>query len=463
MLLKNFYISTSIRVLLILFNCIAIAYVAVNYPDWLYLVNLLAILAIQVTLLIRSQNLINRELEKLFDTLQSSDTTTRFITKSTSKDFAAIFEKFDNVLNQIQALKVDSMMKSEYLSSLFEHINIGIISITPSGTIGLHNIAAKRIIGVGSLKHIDDINRVNSDLAQAILNIDANDSKLISTYLNQTLQPISIKSTKLKIGKEEIKLVSFQNIRNELDEREMEGWQKLIRVLTHELMNSAGPISSTITTIREILINSNGEPLPLSQLTPRDIADVAQGLKIIDERSKGMVDFVTRFRSLTLIPNPTFANHNIEDIVDSVLILQNDDAVKIGVQFIRKTVSDSVIVHADRNMVEQILINIFKNSFNALKEVPNPTVSISVWSDNSGSIYIDIADNGPGVSQNIADKIFVPFFTTRKDGTGIGLSLSRQLANIQGGALALTKSTGSETVFTLRLRGADDKLRAFKT
>ncbi len=452
MLLKNFYKSTWIRVLLILFNCIAIAYVAVNYPDWLYLVNLSAILVIQVNLLVRSQNLINRELEKLFDTLQSSDTTTRFITKSTSKDFAAVFEKFDNVLNQIQALKVESMIKSEYLSSLFEHINIGIISITPSGTIGLHNIAAKRIIGVGSLKHIDDINRVNSDLAQAILNIHANDSKLISTYLNQTLQPISIKSTQLKIGKEEIKLVSFQNIRNELDEREMEGWQKLIRVLTHELMNSAGPISSTITTIREILINSTGEPLPLSQLSPRDIADVAQGLKIIDERSKGMVDFVTRFRSLTLIPNPTFTNHNIEDVVDSVLILLNDETVKVGVEFIRKTVSDTAIVHADRNMVEQILINIFKNSFDALKGVPNPTVSISIWSDNAGSIYIDIADNGPGVSQNIADKIFVPFFTTRKDGTGIGLSLSRQLANIQGGALALTKSTGSETVFTLRMR-----------
>jgi nitrogen fixation/metabolism regulation signal transduction histidine kinase len=454
MLLKNYYIKIWIRVAGILLNCIAIAYLTLQNPDWLYLINLLVILAIQVYMLVRSQNSINRELEKLFDSLNSSDTTTRFIAKSSNAEFNSIYRKFDMVLEQIQALKVDSLQKSEYLSALFEHLSIGVLSLTSMGNIQMQNSSARRILGAQTLKNINDLSNLDVNFANTVRDISPNESKLVSIYSNGTLQQLSVKSTLLKFARDEIKIVSFQNIRNELDEREMEGWQKLIRVLTHELMNSVGPISSTISTISELLSPESLSPSKSDTISSDVLADIVQGLKIIDERSKGMLDFVTRFRSLTLIPNPEFALHKIDEIIVCITLLMKEEAEKRGVEIIFRTSQSNVMAKVDRGMVEQILINLIKNAFEALNDSPNPTVTISVWTDSSHFAYIDIADNGMGVPDNIQDKIFVPFFTTRKEGTGIGLSLSRQLAKVQGGALALTKSTTAGTVFTLRLRSS---------
>jgi len=218
-------------------------------------------------------------------------------------------------------------------------------------------------------------------------------------------------------------------------------------------MNSAGPINSTISTLLEILTENTQTSGKVVEISPEIITDTIKGLKIIEERSKGMIDFVTRFRSLTLIPHPVFMQIDVDDLINNTMVLMHDEAEKAGVNLIYKTGYSNLYANADKGMLEQILINLIKNSFDALKNTDNPVVGISVWSDHNTAVYIDISDNGGGIPQEIQDKIFVPFYTTRKNGTGIGLSLSRQLANIQGGALALTKSTKDETIFTLKIKG----------
>ncbi|OFX83253.1 MAG: hypothetical protein A2W99_12450 [Bacteroidetes bacterium GWF2_33_16] len=454
MLLKRHYIQIWLRVIGILITCIIIAFVSVSKPDWFYLINLFVILGVQVYLLVRSQNTISRELEQLFDSINCADTTTNFVGKTKNNQFKNFHSKLNRVLEQIKELKVDSLQQNEYLTTLFEHINIGIISLTKDGLIQMKNSSAKKIIGRGGLENINDLRSIDNAFAKAIEEIKPDESKLISIYRDGYLQHLTIRAALLKFPKEEIKIVSFQNIRGELDEREMEGWQKLIRVLTHELMNSAGPINSTISTLLEIL-NENTQPTgSVVEISPEIIADTIKGLKIIEERSKGMIDFVKRFRSLTLIPHPTLMQIDVDDLINNILVLLHDEAVQTGVELNYKTRFSNLKAIADKAMLEQILINLIKNSFEAIKNKKKSTIGISVWSDHNSAIYIDISDNGGGIPQDIQDKIFVPFFTTRKEGTGIGLSLSRQLANVQGGALALTKSTPEETIFTLKIKSA---------
>ncbi len=453
MILKRFYINILLRIFGILINCFAIAFVLVPQPDWFYFINLLIVLLIQVFLLVRSQNIMNKELDQLFDSLDCSDTTMSFMSKKRDTQFQNIYKRFDVIMERMQDLKIDSLQKNEYLTTLFEHINIGIISLSNNEIIKMMNSTAKKIVGKGNLNNLNDLREIDTALANAISGIKPDESKLVSIYRDGYLQHLTIRAAYLKFKKEEIKIISFQNIRGELDEREMEGWQKLIRVLTHELMNSAGPINSTISTLLEILTENTQTSGKVVEISPEIITDTIKGLKIIEERSKGMIDFVTRFRSLTLIPHPVFMQIDVDDLINNTMVLMHDEAEKAGVNLIYKTGYSNLYANADKGMLEQILINLIKNSFDALKNTDNPVVGISVWSDHNTAVYIDISDNGGGIPQEIQDKIFVPFYTTRKNGTGIGLSLSRQLANIQGGALALTKSTKDETIFTLKIKG----------
>ena len=391
-------------------------------------------------------------MEYLFDSIESSETSITFLNKKDNSNFNNIYKKFDQLIKHVQELKVDSLQKNIFLTTLFEHINIGIITINNQGIISLKNSSARKVLGKGNINKIDDIHKIDSSFADLLEKIIPGESKMISLYRNGYIQHLLVRAALLKLPIEEIKIVSFQNIRGELDEREMEGWQKLIRVLTHELMNSVGPINSTISTILELLVDKNQVPVNVEHITPDVINDTVKGIKIIEGRSKGMLDFVKRFRSLTLIPNPVFNDFNMNSLINNILILLQDEADKKGILLKNETLYQNAKVRADKGMIEQILINLIKNSFEAVKDSSNPEISISSWSDNSSAVYINVVDNGKGIPQNIQDKIFVPFYTTHKHGTGIGLSLSRQLANVQGGSLILTKSNQGETIFTLKIK-----------
>ncbi len=383
--------------------------------------------------------------------MRSSDSSIVFSGMKQNSPFRTLYQQLEEINKDFQKLKIENHRQTEYFKVLVEHVNIGLISYNDKDEITLYNRAAKELLGKRYLHKIDELEQILPGLAQTVKEIEPSHQKLISIYNQNEVSQLSVRVALVKFEMNWIKLISFQNIRNELDEKELESWQKLIRVLTHELMNSAGPINSTIATIKEFLVNPNGRAKTLDSLTNHIIDDTIEGLKIIEERSSGMMDFVKKFRSLTLLPKPNFSAIPVIDLFKSIERLMSNQLNNQNIVLDIKVSPSSLAVVADKGMMEQILLNLISNAINALNNFPNKKIILSATTDEIQRTIIQVIDNGCGIPNDIQDKVFVPFFTTRKDGSGIGLSLSRQLVRLQGGTLTFTSKEGEGTIMSLKL------------
>ena len=251
---------------------------------------------------------------------------------------------------------------------------------------------------------------------------------------------------RVRLREQRYTLVSLQNIRSELEEKEMEAWQKLIRVLTHEIMNSVTPISSLASTAAGMLDHRDN---PDQQ--PAEMSDDLKGaLHTIEKRSQGLLHFVDAYRSLTLIPKPRFRIISIADLFRHVEQLFRAELSSNRVAFTANADPDTLELNADPELIEQVLINLIKNSLHAVQEKDQRSIALSARLDRGGSISVEVADNGSGISKEVQEKIFVPFFTTKQNGSGIGLSLSRQIMRMHGGTITCRSQEGEGAVFVLR-------------
>lgn len=451
MLLRNFYIDVIIRILAILASCITIAICWVWKPDWLIISNLALLIVLQIVLLILKITRLNKDLELFFLSMQSNDSNLAFTTNKKFSPFKELYEQLEKINNDFQHLKIQNHKQNEYFRILVEHVNVGLLSFLENGEIGLYNRAAKEILGKKSMRNVVELDYLQHGLSVIVRDLEPTDQKLISFYSNNSIQQLLFRAAWIKLEDSTVKLVSFQNIRNELDEKELESWQKLIRVLTHELMNSAGPINSTIATIKEFLVDTNGEAKPIKSLSDHTIEDAVEGLKIIEERSTGMMDFVSKFRSLTLLPKPTFSSFPISDLFRTVELLMTDRIQNSKIKYSTTISPSNLKITADKGMMEQILLNLINNAILALENYEKKVINLSASIDQNQRPIIQVSDNGAGIPIEIQDKIFIPFFTTRKDGSGIGLSLSRQLVQLLGGTLTFNSIQNEMTVFTIKL------------
>ncbi len=450
MLLKRFYINIVIRILAILASCLAIAACLVWKPDWLIILNLALLIALQVVLLIFKINRLNKDLESFFSTMESNDSSVVFTSTKKNSPYVNLYNQLEKINNNFQKLKIQNHRQNEYFKILVEHINIGLISFNENDEQTLYNRAAKEILGRQHIHNLNDLETLQMGLSTIVKELEPADQKLVTLYVNNSIQQLSLRAALIKFEDSSIKLVSFQNIRNELDEKELESWQKLIRVLTHELMNSAGPINSTIATIKEFLTLPNGEAKSLNNLSKQTIDDTVEGLRIIEERSQGMMDFVSKFRSLTLLPKPTFTTVQVNDLFKTIELLMADKIAYHNISFTSKVSTSDLAITADKGMMEQILINLVSNAIYALENREDKKIIITALTDENARQIIQVQDNGKGIPVDIQDKVFVPFFTTRNEGSGIGLSLSRQLIRLLGGTLTFVSKEGEGTIFTIK-------------
>jgi len=356
MLLKRFYINIWIRVVGIVTNSLLLAACMLWMRDMLIIANVTLLLAIQVFLLVRSLNKLNKDLESFFEAVHSQDSSLVFSHRKSHSAFSNLYQQLDNINKTIQQIKIENQNQNQYFKALVEHIGIGIIGFTDDGKVTLFNSAASELLKKANLFRITDLDTVKPGLSSLLRQLKPSEPRLVSLYQRSELMQLSVKATWIRILDQKITLVSLQNIRNELDEKELESWQKLIRVLTHELMNSVGPMSSTIATLGEFLVNTGGSTKKADELTDDIVADIATGLHILEERSHGMVDFVTRFRNLTLLPQPVFTTFSIGELFGSIQRLLAEKLQQSNVKLEVKVASEAVRLTADRGMVEQTFL-----------------------------------------------------------------------------------------------------------
>ncbi len=451
MITRNFYFQTIIRILAISFlSALAGWIISAGKPVQLALLVILTDILF-IFVLIHFLNATNRRISYFLESVQNDDSTLSMPTNITDKSIHAIYQGLNKVNKQIQQLKIENRQKEQYFQSIIEHLATGLITFNKKGFIIHTNSTAKALLSLDILTHIQQLERVDKKLYQAIKTITPSERRLVSIISERGEVQLALKASDFKMRNEELIIISIQDIRNELDEKELDSWIKLIRVLMHEIMNSLAPITSLSDSLSRFF-TSDGHPVSPDAITDKTISKTIQGLNVIQDQGKGLMSFVESYRQLTRIPQPDRKLFRVDDLMKRVRILyrsldrSEDTDLSISLK------DPDLEINADENLVSQVLINLLKNALEANEDNPSGKIIISAGKDTNLVPEICVADNGPGISVKDLEEIFVPFFTTRKNGSGIGLSISRQIMRVHGGNLKVRSVPWKETIFCLTFR-----------
>jgi nitrogen fixation/metabolism regulation signal transduction histidine kinase len=390
----------------------------------------------------------NRKIRLFFDSVRNDDSSLSFPTIEKNKTLKEIYHNMNKVNHQIQQLKIENRKQEQYFQILIEHIATGIITFDSKGFVIHANAPAKKLLSTEVLTHLKQIERKDRQLFNAIKSIQPHERRLISYASESGEIQLSLKATSFRTSTEELIILSIQDIKNELDEKELESWMKLIRVLMHEIMNSIAPITSLSESLVRIYTDSGGPVLP-EKVTSGTISTTLQGLNVIKDQGKGLMSFVESYRKLTRIPEPEKKLFAIEDLIARLKILYGSMPHNGKGELPVIIKNPGIELFADQNLISQVLVNLLKNALEANESNPNPDIRIVAGLDINNRPEICVIDNGPGIAPAHLDEIFVPFFTTRQNGSGIGLSISRQIMKLHGGNLKVKSVPDKETTFCL--------------
>jgi len=348
-----------------------------------------------------------------------------------------IGRKFNRTLNRLRNIfdkeRREIVEQEKYYGLMLDHVRTGVAVIESDGRVAYCNNTALSLLGIATLGHIRQLRAVSEQLYQAFASVTGGEEERASYYNESGLKTLSMTASAATIGKQKVRVVAFNDISSEIAENEQESWSKLIRVLTHEIMNTVTPIAS----LSETLLSFDG----MSE-------EVRNGLGTISESSKGLIRFVDSYRSLTRVAAPVKKAFYFKTLAERVISLTREQALASGATCSYVEMSEDIILYADEGQITQILINLIRNAIQAEAR----KVEIRAEINPSEQIVINVCNDGQPISQESREEIFVPFYTTKQEGTGIGLSLSRQIMRLHNGSLKLTKSDARSTVFTLVFR-----------
>jgi nitrogen fixation/metabolism regulation signal transduction histidine kinase len=405
----------------------------------------------------------NRDIARFFDSIKYSDFSQSFRTNVKGSSFEDLNGAFSDVIEEFRKARTEKEEHYRYLQIVVQHVGIGLMAFTQDGDVELMNTAAKKLLKARGIDNISELSIVSPSLVATLREIKSGEKVLVKIAAENELSQLSIYATEFKLKESHYTLVSLTNIQSELEEREMEAWQNLIRVLTHEIMNSVTPIvslSSTASALLETAVNpaksgdekqNRGSRAQASeQLDGENLRDVKGALDTISKRSEGLLHFVDDYRNLTRIPTPNFQTIKLTDLFGRIEKLFSDRFHLRKIWFTYSTEPPDLELTADPDLIEQVLINMVLNSIGALSSIASPMIKLFGKIDDRGGTIIQVIDNGHGIPEDIQEKIFIPFFTTRKEGSGIGLSLVRQIMRAHKGGITVHSIPEKETVFTLR-------------
>jgi len=410
-----------------------------------------ATIAAQVVSLVHYVEKTNRDLTRFLASIKYSDFSQAFSSSQRGSSFEDLNAAFAGVISEFQKARSEKETQYRYLQTLVQHIGLGILSFDQTGKVDLINNAAKRLLRITHLRNIKSLESVSPRLVETLAGSKPGEKALVKIDRGDLSLTLAVYPTQFRIPDRTITLVSMQDIENELAEQEMAAWQKLIRVLTHEIMNSVTPIASLASTVGDLV----------KQLEQSEVGDsdhrgaeaksvIREAAATIKKRSKGLLHFIDAYRDLTKIPKPNFEIFRASELLQRAAGLFKNQLDESGIDLGIKVEPTSLELTADPQLIEQVLINLILNAVEALEERSDGQIKVGSRLDKQGRVLISVTDNGSGIQDEVKEKIFTPFFTTKRGGSGIGLSLSRQIMRLHKGSIAFRSTPGEATTFTLR-------------
>ncbi|HTQ65377.1 MAG TPA: HAMP domain-containing sensor histidine kinase [Puia sp.] len=443
-MLKRFELRILLRVIFIFLTITTAALIIVK-AQFVYLTIIIPVIIFQLIDFYRFNRKAQDEVEQFVESIHYRDFSRYFDEKHAPLELKPLRKGFNEINTTFKVISKEKETQYQYLQKILELVETGILSYEyKTGEIGWMNEAFKRMLGIPYLKTIHSLSRRDDLLYHEVLNLRPGDSKVISIAKENSMFKALLSGTAFQTDNKVYKLIAFQNVNEALDETEALAWQKLLSVMTHEIMNSVAPISSLADTMLDRLHKS----VSYLKEQPAAIEDLELGIDTIRRRSEGLLKFAETYRNLNKITSPNLKKIYARDLFENLhqLMQPTLEQKNIDLEIILK--DPDLTLEVDSSLVEQVLINLLVNAMEAVKDKPNPRVILAAQLINN-KVTIKVADNGTGIPLSLMDKIFVPFFSTRKNGSGIGLSLCKQIMMLHKGNIQVQSVEGEGTAFLL--------------
>ena len=452
MISKKFYYILIIRLLVIFFSALAMGFFF-SKENYIVMCLFIFFILIQTSFLIKFFNSTNRKIAYFFKALLNEDFTLDF---NENRDISSIKElniNLNKLTHKFQSAHLHNQTQERYYQELIKQAEIGVLTINTKGHILLANPRAEKLLNHTPLTHIKQLEKINTELYQLLCNTLNFQRKLIQINNERESIQLAIKANSINLNGNQLNLITLQDINSELDTKETDSWIKLIRVLTHEMMNSIAPITSISESLLKQHQNNKSTSNIVNDIDNEqeayvDIMD--KGLRIIKNQGDDLIRFVESYRSFLNVPKPEKKLINIAKLFEKIELLFEKQIIQKKIDF-KIVVPHEVIVYADEQQLTQVLLNLVKNAIQSLHETANSKIELTAKATQDSKKIITIKDNGIGITNEEMDRIFIPFFTTKTNGSGVGLSISKQIIQLHGGSLKVQSVKNKGSLFSIIL------------
>ena len=410
----------------------------INERNWLWLFVALPTLGWSIWAFYRLYTYHTRKVAFLLDAIENNDPALHFYEQVADKDSSQVNVMLNRIARMLQTIKLETMEREKYYELILDFVETGIVVLDDKGVVFQHNRKALELLGLDVFTHVKQLGRVSEEVEKVFREIMPGQRMKVE-YTNERgkLTPY-FRASSITIQEKPYRIIAMDDISHELDEREIDSWIRLVRVLTHEMMNSLTPV----TSLSEMLLS-----LPGAQKDE----ELRQGLETIHTTGQGLVNFVMSYRKLTRLPSPEPTLIDVRPFLERMVQLAKHQHPLSRVRITLENVQEDLMTFADESMMTQVMTNLLKNAMHAIGEAPNGEIRLRAYCDAQDVVRIEVANNGPKITPEIAEQMFVPFFTTKEDGSGIGLSLSKQMMRLQGGNVSLLPYRDEWTRFAIML------------
>lgn len=405
--------------------------------NWLWLCVVLPAFALSIGRFYRLYTYNTRKVAFLLDAIENDDPAIRFYEHQAGTDNSQVNLMLNRIARILYNVKQETAQREKYYELILNFVDTGIVVLNAQGAVYQKNRKAMHLLGLDVLTHAKQLAHISEQLMQTFLQAVPGDKLQVQFTTENGSMHLALRVSSIRIKDEELRIIALSDINRELDEREIDSWIRLTRVLTHEIMNSLTPV----TSISETLLSLPGA----------EHEEMKQGLETIHTTGKGLLNFVMSYRKLTRLPSPEPSLFYVRPFLERMIKLARHQHPSPHISLSIGRADEELILFADENLIAQVVTNLLKNAIQAIGPMPHGRILLDAYCDEHESVHIEISNNGPAIPADTAEQIFIPFFTTKEDGSGIGLSLSKQIMRLSGGTLSLLPYKDGQSLTTFSL------------